>query len=202
MVAWRRVGALRGVVDVVFDESAGRYQLFVVVNAPARRRNRHQEFSRHDKVTARRRCHPEAMAVKRFALAPVGVAFSTSMDSSKRPSETSAVIQEIVDEVSQAMAVKPPKRNGSGLTFWQYAGAVLAGVLAASAIAGGLGRAFFVDRPAYQIEIQANAVEHARIGTVIEQFERTMTAQTAAFEKLQAAVHAQAVELGKLERRR
>lgn len=142
------------------------------------------------------------MAVKRFALAPVAVAFSTSMDSNKRPSETSAVFQEIVDEVSQAMAVKPPKRNGGGLTFWQYAGAVLAGVLAASAIAGGLGRAFFVDRPTYEVEARTNAVEHARLGTAVTQFERTMSAQTAAFERLQAAVHAQAVELGKLERRR
>jgi len=141
------------------------------------------------------------MAVKRFALAPVAVAFSTSMDSNERPSEASAVIREIVDEVSQAMAVKPPRRNG-GLTFWQYAGAVLAGVLAASAIAGGLGRAFFVDRPIYEAELRTNAVEHARLGAVIGQVERTLSAQTAAFEKLQAAVHAQAVELGRLERRR
>jgi hypothetical protein len=125
------------------------------------------------------------------------------MEGSKRPSEASAVIQEIADEVSQAMAVKPPKRErNGGLTFWQYAGAVLAGVLAASAIAGGLGRAFFVDRPTYESELRVNAVEHARVGTAITQFERAITAQTAAFEKLQAAVQAQAVELGKLERRR
>lgn len=114
------------------------------------------------------------------------------MDSSKRPSEANEAFREI----SEA-----PRRD-SGLTFWQYVGAVLAGVLAASVIASGLGRAFFVDRPTYEAEIRTNAVEHARIGSALGQFERAMNVQAEAFEKLQAAVQAQAVEMGKLGRHR
>jgi hypothetical protein len=123
------------------------------------------------------------------------------MGKHERP-DTAGIAHEIAEEVSEALALPPkmPLRNGS--RFWHYAGAVLAGILAAAALAGGLGRAFFVGRDEYTVANTANAVDHERMRLSLEQMTHAINSQTIAIEKLRETVQAQGTDLAIVRRRR
>lgn len=111
------------------------------------------------------------------------------MDDNKRNSEAAAIAHEIVDEVSAALALPPRRERRDGRSrIWSYVAAVLTGVLAAAAIAGGLGRAFFVDRTEYTTTNTANAVEHEGMRRTLDRVARALDEQTAAIKDLQKTV--------------
>lgn len=125
-----------------------------------------------------------------------------AMDEHRRSSTQGAVVsQELIDEVSQALSLEEPKRRDGGSSrIWHYVGAVLAALLAAGALAGGLGHAFFVAKDDYTNSERVNAVEHENIRQTLLRIETTLTAQTAAFNRLQETAQAQAIELARLRK--
>jgi hypothetical protein len=126
------------------------------------------------------------------------------MDDHRRHSTGGPIVtQELIDEVSHALEIKPPKPrdgNGGSGVRWHYIGAILAALLAASALVGGLGRAFYVDKDDYVNSERTNAVEHEKIGQTLVRIDQSLNAQTAAFNRLQETVQAQAVELARLHK--
>lgn len=111
------------------------------------------------------------------------------MDDTKRNTGAAAIAHEIVDEVSAALALPPRReRPDSRSRLWQYVAAVLTGVLAMAALAGGLGRAFFVDRVEYTTTTTANAVEHEGMRKTMDRVARALDEQTTAIRDLQKTV--------------
>ncbi len=132
------------------------------------------------------------MLVKRFGeicLFSVGGAISESMDDHQRVSERAAIVQELAEEVSHAIEIPPKKTGGEGGSgFWHWLGPMLAAILAAAALAGGLGSAFYVDRKEYTGESTRNAVEHERMRQTLDRVARSLDEQTAAIKDLQKTV--------------
>jgi uncharacterized protein HemX len=114
-----------------------------------------------------------------------------NVDEQHRTSETRGIAHEIVEEVTKAV------QNPTRARWWNMPllAAALTSVLAAAAIVGGLGRAFFVERASYQAAEQTNALEHERMRQTLERIDRSLTNQTAILEELRRTVQAQEVDL-------
>ena len=98
--------------------------------------------------------------------------------------------------------VVPVPQNGD--RAWKRALVIVSVALGMVALMGGLARAFYVTRTEYTTDRITQAVVRENTRLTLERLDRTLTAQTAAFEKLSDQVQDVKSDLGKkdVDRRR
>lgn len=116
----------------------------------------------------------------------------------RRSPEVSEAVQFIMDEVSRKVYVAPPSADPSWKTVRNW----ILVIVALATLAGGLGRAFFADRAAYDLHIQHAAVQQERTDRALDQVNRALTTQNQSLEKLTLAVRDLELRLAAVKPRR
>lgn len=75
-------------------------------------------------------------------------------------------------------------RTRSGLHFWKTAGVVLAVLVSAGAVAGVVGKAFYVTREEYTEKVKQDSMSGVTIQNTMERLNGTMLEQKTSFDKL------------------
>jgi hypothetical protein len=99
-------------------------------------------------------------------------------------------------------ALPPPTSPSSGERIWKWAALVLTVLVAAGALTGGFGNAFYVSRPEYTIQTQTDAVARENMRGTLERLDKTLTLQADAFKALAVEVQSVKVDLAVLQKNR
>lgn len=84
--------------------------------------------------------------------------------------------------------------------MWVWARLVLVTLVAAVALGGGLGRAFYITRSEYADRTQTEAVARENMRGTLERLDKTLGAQAAAFDRLTDEVQTIKLDLARKKR--
>jgi hypothetical protein len=113
-----------------------------------------------------------------------------------------AVAHAMLEEITATHhSRKLPAQNGNSSRSWHWVTVFLTAALAAGALVGALGNAFFVSRSEYTTTETANSVTHEAMRQTLDRVDRTLNAQTQALTDMTKAVQAQAIEMATIKHR-